>query len=261
MPSLTAFASLLAFSGGWALPVHASLPGDAPILLAQVEAPIAPERDTGAPVDREPRGEVLTEPPVIEAPIERVQPSTGLSEADKDVIVAEAAAAMAMVKTATGRFAQIAPDFSLTTGSFSLRRPGRMRFEYDDPTPLLIVSDGATVAIEDRDLETIDRVPLASTPLGIVLDDQLDFERDAEVLDVKRADGLAAVTLRDRSGEAEGKVTLIFDAETYDLLSWRAEDAGGGLTSVQLQDVETNVSLNPRLFRLEEPEADRDRRR
>ena len=81
-------------------------------------------------------------------------------------------------------------------------------------------------------------------------------------LRVQRANGLVAITVIDPTEEAEGELTLVFNAGTYDLLGWRVLDANNGLTSVQLEDVRTGMSLNPRLFRIEdaEDEDDRDRR-
>ena len=123
-----------------------------------------------------------------------------------------------------------------------------MRFDYNDPTPILIVSDGTTVAMQDSELETTDRVPLSSTPLSLLLDDSLDFEREAQVLDVIRTNGRIGVTLRDRSGEMDGTLTLVLSEVTKELLGWRTEDSGGNITSVQLSNVEYGKKLNPRLF-------------
>ncbi len=172
-----------------------------------------------------------------------------------------AADALAAAQTARGRFVQVSPDLSVTSGDFALRRPGRLRFDYDDPNPLLIVADGATVAIEDSALETVDRIPLRSTPLGLVLDDRIDFDTEADVTAVRRDAGLVAISMRDRTGEADGELTLIFNAETFELLSWETEDGAGRVTSVALEETETNVRLSPRLFRLEDPEDEDDRRR
>ena len=132
-----------------------------------------------------------------------------------------------------------------------------MRFDYDDPTPILIVANGTTVAMEDSDLETVDRVPLASTPLGLILDDELDFETEARVTDVQKTPSEIAITMEDRRGEAEGILTLYFDPASYQLMSWRTLDANQQVTRVALQDIETNVRLDPRLFRLDDP-ADRE---
>ena len=176
-----------------------------------------------------------------------------LTGSERQAILDKAASALAAAKTAKGRFVQVSPDGSVTRGDFALRRPGRMRFDYDDPTPILIVADGTTVAMEDSELETVDRVPLASTPLGLILDDELDFQTDARVIDVKSRNNQVAITLESRSDEAEGQLTLYFDSETYALLSWNALDANRQTTLVRLDDVKTNVRLDPRLFILEDP--------
>ncbi|MFN3401436.1 MAG: LolA family protein [Ferrovibrio sp.] len=182
--------------------------------------------------------------PAITAPAA----ASSLSAADRTKLLSEASRALAGVKTARGRFEQYAPDGSLSTGQFAISRPGKVRFDYDDPVPLLLVSDGTTVAVQDSDLETTDRVPLGSTPLSILLSDRLDFEAQAEVLDVRRSDGRVNITVRDRSGEMEGTLTLILADADKSLVGWRTTDASGGITSVLLSAVETGIRLNPRLF-------------
>lgn len=171
-----------------------------------------------------------------------------LSAAERSAILKDVAKALSDVKTAKGKFEQVAPDYSESTGTFALSRPGKVRFDYNAPTPILIVSDGATVAMQDSELETTDRVPLSSTPLALLLDDSLDFEREAQVLDVIRSNGRIGVTLRDRSGEMDGTLTLVMSEVTKELIGWRTEDSGGNITSVQLSDVEYGKKLNPRLF-------------
>ena len=219
------------------------------VQLTQAEVP------TGvAPKPTPPKAEI--EPDTTEADDTSAELGA-VSATERRAILKAAANSLADAKTAKGRFTQLSPNGSVTQGDFALRRPGRMRFDYDEPTPILIVADGTTVAIEDRDLETVDRVPLASTPLGLILDDELDFENEARVTDVQRAADEIAVTIEDRTGEAEGQVTLYFDPASYQLMSWRTVDANRQVTRVALQDIETNVSVSPRLFRLEDP-ADED---
>ena len=200
-------------------------------------------------VDAAPEVEVQSEP----APVN----TTAVSETERRAILKSAANSLAAAKTAKGRFMQVSPDSTVTEGDFAIRRPGRMRFDYDDPTPVLIVADGTTVAMEDSDLETVDRVPLGSTPLGIILNDKLDFDKDTRVTNVRRTDSNVAITVESRDPEAEGSVTLYFDLPSYQLLSWRALDANRQETLVVLEDMQTNVNVDPRLFRLEDP-ADKD---
>ena len=179
-----------------------------------------------------------------------------LTEADKSAILADVAAAMSAVKTAQGTFEQLSPDFSQTTGRFAMSRPGKMRFEYDDPNPLLLVSDGTTVAIQDSELETTDRVPLGTTPLKLILASDIDFERDAEIIDVTLYNSRYEITVRDTSGEVDGLLTLLVTEDTKELTGWRASDSGGNLTSVQLASVNYGARLNPRLFILKEFDED-----
>jgi outer membrane lipoprotein-sorting protein len=183
-----------------------------------------------------------------EAPAPQAAQPAGLTDAERSDILSRAAAALADVKTARGTFEQVAPDFSESTGRFALSRPGKVRFEYDAPSPLLLVSDGTTVALQDSELETTDRVPLGTTPLALLLDDEIDFETEADVLEVTRRNGRVGITLRDRSGEMDGTLTLILQESDMSLTGWRTVDSGGNITSVMLSNVTYGSRLNPRLF-------------
>ncbi len=237
--------------------IEAAEEAPAPIILAQVTD--LPETQTETP-----RAEILTPEPeiVITTPAEPVTDPAIVSPTERRAIIKAAGEALSAVTTATGRFTQIAPDFSVVSGDFSLRRPGRVRFAYDAPVPILIVADGTTVAIADSELETVDRVPLSATPLKLVLDDDIDFENEAEIVSVRKANGVVELVMRDRTGETDGTLALILDARDYDLISWRATDEAGGVTSVQLENIEKNINISPSQFKLDdyEDEDDDDRR-
>ena len=175
-------------------------------------------------------------------------------------ILESVSAALTDAKTAKGQFIQTNIDGSISTGSFALNRPGRVRFEYDDPTPVLIVSDGTTVAIEDKDLETVDRVPIGSTPLGLILSPRLDVNDDVEILSVSQNTDRIGVRVSDATGELEGTLTMVFDKTSYELLGWLAVDGNLQTTVVDLVDIETNVRVDPRLFRLNEDDDEDDER-
>ena len=187
-------------------------------------------------------------------------PQPTLSEAERTAILGNITTALAAAKTAKGNFIQSNADGSTSNGDFALRRPGKVRFDYAAPNPILIVSDGTTVAMEDSELETIDRIPLGSTPLGLILDDDLDFSSDVEVLRVNQNDEKVWLTVEDKTGELEGELTMIFALATYDLLGWMTIDANLQMTTVELVDVETNGRIDPRLFRLDEADDEEDER-
>ena len=208
----------------------------------------------------------ITEPEV--AVLEEVAARTPGPEADSgDVPAAEwpaildaASSALAAAETATGKFMQTNADGTLSTGTFALNRPGRMRFDYDDPIPVLIVSDGTTVAMEDSELETVDRIPIGTTPLGLILSTDLNVDEDVEVLNVLRNEERVGIRVSDSSGELEGTLTMVFDKESYDMLGWLTVDGNFQTTVVDLFDVETNVRIDPRLFRLNEDDDEEDER-
>jgi len=161
-----------------------------------------------------------------------------------------------------GRFTQYGSDGSVASGTIHLQRPGRVRFEYDAPNPLLIVSDGVTLVQQDRALETFDRVPLAATPLNYFLKENVRLQEDAEVIGLQKLPTEWRVTAKDGSGEMAGAITLVFDAATLALRQWIIMDEFGGQTRVELSELRYNERLDPRLFVLRDEREDRrDRRR
>ena len=212
-------------------------------------------------------GAVLTSPFMavdtaqLEVPATQTETIAPTETFNRTEALARANASLNAIDTARGQFSQLDPNNHFSTGTFYLNRPGRLRFEYDDPVPLLIVSDGTTLAIEDRDLETVDRVPLASTPLNLILRENTDLAQHADIISIERKAGYVAIRVADKSGEAEGELELFFEPDSYELARWEAIDMMGGVTTVQLSDLELGVSVDPRLFRLEDPEDEDDRRR
>ncbi len=291
IPTLTALATIFVLSQQLPTVLQAAMPGtqeeitqaaeDIPVtavappeVTPRVEINDAAETDTG-PVEDVPltleeelalEAEAGSLPPadaaldagaVQPAPIE----AESLSAEMQTRLLEQARGALTTTRTAKGNFTQANADGSLMTGAFALQRPGKVRFDYDDPTPILIVSDGTTVAMEDSELETVDRIPLGSTPLGLILDDGLDFsDPDIEIVSVSEDYGLAGITVRDATGEVDGELTLLFETEQFEFLGWIATDSELNTTQVSLSDVTTNNRLDPRLFRLDDPRDEEDKR-
>jgi outer membrane lipoprotein-sorting protein len=151
-----------------------------------------------------------------------------------------------------GRFVQSSPGGGRATGMFYMQRPGRLRFEYDPPASMLIVSDGSVVAMRDTELRTTERTPLRSTPLNIILGSTIDLERNARVLRVSRAGPWLMVTARDRSGQTDGQIILQFYGPEAELRSWDVIDATGARTRVALSNITQPASFDRSLFRLED---------
>jgi outer membrane lipoprotein-sorting protein len=182
-----------------------------------------------------------------------------LSGAARAEGIAQANQALNAVQRLQGRFVQSSPGGARSSGMFYLERPGKLRFEYDPPATLLIVSDGSVVAMRDRELRTTERTPLRSTPLNLILGRTINLERDARVLRVSRSGPWLLITARDRGGQTDGQITLQFFGEQMELRSWDVIDATGARTRITLSGITRPASLDRSLFRLEDMLSNRRR--
>jgi outer membrane lipoprotein-sorting protein len=173
--------------------------------------------------------------------------------------IAQANQALNAVQRLQGRFVQTSPGGGRASGMFYMERPGKLRFEYDPPATLLIVSDGSVVAMRDRELRTTERTPLRSTPLNLILGRSINLERDARVLRVSRAGPWLLITARDRAGQTDGQITLQFFGSQAELRSWDVIDATGARTRITLSDLTRPASLDRALFRLDDVLSNRRR--
>jgi len=160
------------------------------------------------------------------------------------------------LETMTGDFVQIGPDGNLSEGTFSMRRPGRLRFEFDPPNRALIVADGTWVGVCDVQIGVYDRFPLSRTPLDLLLRNRVDLRDENAVQSIERESGQLRVRAIDPEEPDQGSITLIFSDVPLALRQWVVIDAQGLRTTVALQNTQSNISLDPRLFRLDEEECE-----
>lgn len=186
------------------------------------------------------------------SPAVHAQAVNVLEGAARTTALGRANATLNGVTRLQGRFTQTAPGGSRSTGMFYMQRPGKLRFEYDPPASMLIVSDGSVVALRDTQLRTTERTPLRSTPLNLILRNQVDLARDARITRVAQQGDWLMVTARDRSGQADGQIRLNFFGPQAQLRSWDVVDATGANTRVSLTDITQPASFDRRLFRLED---------
>ncbi len=174
--------------------------------------------------------------------------------------LAQLSKALNYTGTLSGRFVQTGQDGRTARGNLYLKRPGKIRFEYDAPNPMLIVSDGVTIMQSNKALGTADRIPLKSTPLDFFLKTEIDLAKDTKVLGLaKRADGIS-VTVQDGTGRAAGQMTMTFSPQNFALTRWNVLDEFGTSTTVDLMDLVYNQEIDPALFILENTRRDRRRR-
>lgn len=150
-----------------------------------------------------------------------------------------------------GQFVQTNPDAKRQRGSLLVKKPGRFRFDYNRPSLQVIVSDGRYLAIQDLDLKTDDRYELDRTPFRLVLKEQVDLLRDANILDVQDVQDGFMVSLQDKSPDAPGRITLVFTTTgDMELKEWITTDAQNLQTRVELVNVDRKEELDPKLFEI-----------
>ena len=153
--------------------------------------------------------------------------------------------------SAQGSFTQINADGTISTGTIYLRRPGKVRFEYNPPEQALVMANNATVVVFDKKLGgEPETYPLNRTPLGLILASNVDLTR-ANMVVAHGYDGTATtVTAQDPDNPEYGSIQLVFTGNPIELRQWIITDDSGAQTTVILGALERKQVPN-RLFNIE----------
>jgi outer membrane lipoprotein-sorting protein len=156
---------------------------------------------------------------------------------------------LSSIQTMVGNFVQIGPDGGRTEGTFYLQKPGKVRFEYNPPSPIDIIADGSSVVVRDRKLATQDLYPLSETPLRYLLAERIDLLRDTDVISVTSDDTFATVTIEQKQLMiGTDKLMIMFDAKDLTLKQWTVTDPQGFDTTVAVYNLDTATKPDPNLF-------------
>jgi outer membrane lipoprotein-sorting protein len=157
------------------------------------------------------------------------------------------------LRTLKAHFLQVAPNGAVSQGTVWLERPGRMRFQYDPPSPLLLVAGHGLVVFHDKSLNQTSNIPLGQTPLGILLADHVRLQGDVTVTATQRLPGQIQVSLIRTASPGDGTLTLVFADNPLTLRQWTVLDAQRQETRVTLYSVETGGRFDPKLFEFIDP--------
>lgn len=153
------------------------------------------------------------------------------------------------VQSMTGNFTQVDPDGSRRTGDFYMQKPGRVRFQYDPPSPVELIANGQSVAVRDRSLNTQDITPLNQTPLRFLLAERVDLAGDPAVTGIFQDDRFITVTMQHQVPMmGTYRLLILFDAKTSALKQWVVTDPQGYDTQVTLSNTQVNKRPDPALF-------------
>ncbi len=159
---------------------------------------------------------------------------------------------LSSVRTLEGNFVQVGPDGSRSRGAFYISKPGKVRFEYDPPSPISIIADGQTVVVRDRNLATQDVYPLSQTPLRFLLADHVNLLKDTNLVAVYADDVFITVVVEEKNGlVGTSRLMIMFSAADMQLKQWTVTDPQGYDTTIAVSNLDTRSKPDPSLFHID----------
>jgi outer membrane lipoprotein-sorting protein len=227
--------------------------------MAQVPLPTpAPQPKSGAvPPDQSARPvppAAIGSPSLFNRPPATVAAKPGETtafDANQRALVDRVSAYLSGLRNLVGDFVQVGPDGGKTEGQLFMQKPGRVRFEYNDPSPIQLIADGQSLVVRDRKLATQDLYPLGQTPLRFLLADKVDLLRDTNVVGVYSDDVFVTVVIEEKQTlGGKHRVMLMFGSQDLALRQWTVTDPQGFDTTVALYNLNTTKRPDPSLFKI-----------
>jgi outer membrane lipoprotein-sorting protein len=230
--------------------------------IAQQAVPIpkpAPKGRDNPQISPETRAQMTTgstqrpPEPVIPDPHRNVPASIFATfDANQKAQAAKVSNYLSSLQTLVGNFVQVGPDGTKTKGDFYIQKPGKVRFEYDAPTPIEIIADGSSLAVRDRNLTTQDIYPLSQTPLRFLLSDRIDLMKDTNVVNVTADDVFISVTIEEKQAlVGTSRLMLMIGAKDGQLKQWTVTDPQGYDTTVAVYNLDATKKVDPNLFKID----------
>ncbi len=159
--------------------------------------------------------------------------------------------------TITSEFIQVAPDGKLSSGKFFLERPGRMRWQYNPPTPILMVANGSEMIYYDYELEQISHIPLDSTLIGFLAQDKIRFDNNVGVISFTENAGTIRIGVAQHDKPKDGQLVLEFSDKPLLIRNMIVTDTNGQVTTVSLNNANFGAKIDKKLFDFRDPRKPR----
>ncbi len=173
-------------------------------------------------------------------------------DANQKAQAAKVSSYLSSLQTLVGNFVQVGPDGSKTKGDFFIQKPGKVRFQYDPPTPIDIVADGSSLAVRDRNLATQDIYPLSQTPLRFLLSDRIDLLKDTNVVSVASDDMFISITIEEKQALiGTSRLMLMIGTKDGQLKQWTVTDPQGYDTTVAVYNLDSSKKVDPGMFKID----------
>ena len=150
-------------------------------------------------------------------------------------------------------FIQVSPAGDLAAGKFYLMRPGKLRLQYDPPTPILMVTAGDYLVYYDYELKQVNYIDMDDTLIGFLARSEVRFDDTVKVIDLTKASGSLRVTLIQAKRPKDGMLTLEFADNPLSLRNVVITDSAGQKTTMSLNNAKFSIALDEELFKFKDP--------
>jgi len=249
---------ILGIALGWPaaaqnLPATTPLPRPAPLPKEGVLPPLAPPQAIGlaAPAPATQAVTPIWPPAAVTnaTPAAPGQRNATAFDAAQRAAIERVNAYLNSMGFLVGDFVQVGPDGSRTNGNFYLQKPGKIRFEYNPPSPVELIANGSAVAVRDRKLATQDIYPLSQTPLRFLLAEKIDLLRDANVVNISQDELFISVLIEEKTAiTGTHRLMIMFGVQDNQLKQWTITDPQGYDTTIAIYNLDASRRPDPRLF-------------
>ena len=157
------------------------------------------------------------------------------------------------IRTLTSAFEQVSGEGNVASGKLYLSRPGRMRFEYNAPVPVLLVADGLDIHYYDRELRQVTDMRIESTPAAFLLRDRIALTGAVTLTRYEHQPGTIRLTFVETNEPDQGSVTLTLTDRPLELRQWTVVYVQHKRITVTLTDPHYGASIDPKLFQWTDP--------
>lgn len=198
----------------------------------------------------------------VVTPFALAMPAAPVQAAEGDLD--KAVSALRGISTMTANFTQTDRNGQRMKGVLTLKQPGKIRFQYEESVPLLIVSDGKALTLIDYEVNQVQRWPISNSPLGALLDPNRDVKKFGK-LQRTTDPNVVSVEVRDPKRPEFGMITLVFQRHAASpgglkLVSWVALDSQNKRTTVRLSGHRYGVPVGSNAFKWKDPRKSSGRR-
>jgi len=193
---------------------------------------------------------------VVSAVAPSTAPAQVQAQADQGDL-AQAVAALRAISTMRADFVQTDRGGKRVRGVLTLKRPGRIRFQYEKGVPILVVSDGKALTFVDYSVRQVQRWPISNSPLGALLDPRRDVMKYGKLVSIENRN-VVGVEVRDKAHPEYGVITLLFVRKAsapggLELSSWASLDSQNNRTVISLSNQQYGMAVPDNTFRYNDP--------